>query len=694
MGGAGYLRAAARPQPRRPELQLLRRAGDGEQVARGSHRLGPHAEGRLPALQGPARLRSALPERLRLPGALDRGRGRARARAQLEEGDRGVRAGGVRAPLPRPRRQVVAGPDVGLEAAGHVDGLGHRLLHVQRHEHRVRLADAEVGARAQLALPRAPLDRVVPALRHVALAARAVAVRRLPGAPRPVALRPVPTSRQARRVARDLDDDALDAAGERGGGRQAGRGVRPTRERRMGRRRPLPGRGARGPAAGVGARRLALLRPVRHAAAGLGGRAPRHPVGRRHARPGHRHRPHRSRLRRRGLRPVQGPRPAGADARGRVGALLRRLRLAARPLDRRGDRPDRRQPRRTRSARRGDDVRALVSALLALRHAADLPHRRRLADQRDGSPAAAARRERDGGVDAGVHGQAHGRLAPQHGGLEHLAAPLLRAAVAVLPVRLRAPERDRIARRARGAGGRRARPARGAAPAVDRPRAHPLRGLRRGGGARQGGRRRLARRGHRPVLDARLAERGVEGAGLRDGRGRGADHRRPARSRLLGEVVPGRLGVGDARADPALVLLAAVHVGGADGPRAVPAGARLREDAGRARPRDARFVGEHDRRTGRVRAHGRRRDALAVLRAAAGPEPPVRLRAGGRDQAQAADAVELRLVLRHVREHRRVPAGLVLARAGCERPEAARPVARRADARLRRRRRRRVTSRG
>ena len=49
--------------------------------------------------------------------------------------------------------------------------------------------------------------------------------------------------------------------------------------------------------------------------------------------------------------------------------------------------------------------------------------------------------------------------------------------------------------------------------------------------------------------------------GLRDGRREGADDRRPARPRLLGGVVPGRLGLGDARADPALVLLAALHVG-------------------------------------------------------------------------------------------------------------------------------------
>ena len=107
----------------------------------------------------------------------------------------------------------------------------------------------------------------------------------------------------------------------------------------------------------------------------------------------------------------------------------------------------------------------------------------------------------------------------------------------------------------------------------------------------------------------------------------GLTTRRPARPRVLGEVVPGRLGLGDARADPALVLLAALHVGRARRPRAVQARARLREDARRARPRDARLVGEHDRGRGRVRADGRRRDALAVLRAAARPQPALRLRA-------------------------------------------------------------------
>ena len=69
-----HLRPAARQERRRAAVQLHRRAGHGQQVAGGAHRVGAHAEGRVPALQGAARLPPALPERLRLPGPLDRGR--------------------------------------------------------------------------------------------------------------------------------------------------------------------------------------------------------------------------------------------------------------------------------------------------------------------------------------------------------------------------------------------------------------------------------------------------------------------------------------------------------------------------------------------------------------------------------------------------------------------------------------------
>ena len=97
----------------------------------------------------------------------------------------------------------------------------------------------------------------------------------------------------------------------------------------------------------------------------------------------------------------------------------------------------------------------------------------------------------------GVHGQADGRLAREHGRLEHLPPPLLRAAAAVLPLRLRAPERDRVEGGAGGAGARRARPARGAAPALDRRGADPLRAVRRGG---DGGSPRSATSGSTPGI--------------------------------------------------------------------------------------------------------------------------------------------------------------------------------------------------
>ena len=213
---------------------------------------------------------------------------------------------------------------------------------------------------------------------------------------------------------------------------------------------------------------------------------------------------------------------------------------------------------------RGRPVRAPLPALLALRHAADLAHLRRLVHRGRRVASEAARRERDRRMGARVHGQAHGRLAAQHGRLEHLAAPLLRPAAAVLSLRLRAPERDRLEGRARAAGARGLRSARGVAAAVDRPGADRVRAMRRASDAYPGGRRRLARRRHRPVLDARLGERDGRSGGLRDRRVPRPLEGAVARSRLLGAVVPGGLGDRDARTDPVVVLLAAVHVRGAD----------------------------------------------------------------------------------------------------------------------------------
>ena len=71
------------------------------------------------------------------------------------------------------------------------------------------------------------------------------------------------------RVDRGLDDDALDAARERRRRRQSRRRLRPARERRVGRVRPVPRGDVHEGRAGIRARRLALHGAVRRARAGL-----------------------------------------------------------------------------------------------------------------------------------------------------------------------------------------------------------------------------------------------------------------------------------------------------------------------------------------------------------------------------------------------------------------------------------------
>ena len=226
VGRRGRLRPAPRAEPRRRALELHRRADHGEQPDGRPPRLGPHAEGRLPALQGAARIRPALPERLRLPGPLGRGRGREVARPELEARHRGVRARRVRGAVQGACRRVRGGDHRPGPAARPLDGLGQRLLHVLGHEHRVHLAVPEDRPRARVALQGASLDAVVPPVRDLAFAARAGRRGELPGARASVALRQVPARGARGGVARRLDDDALDAAGERRGGGQTRCGVR------------------------------------------------------------------------------------------------------------------------------------------------------------------------------------------------------------------------------------------------------------------------------------------------------------------------------------------------------------------------------------------------------------------------------------------------------------------------------------
>ena len=257
----------------------------------------------------------------------------------------------------------------------------------------------KIVQRARLALHGPPLDRVVPALRHLALPARADAVRRLPGSRRPVALRPLPAPRPRRRVRRRLDDDAVDAARERRRGRSSRRGVRAARERRMGRRQALPrttrsSSGSRGQPSSSGWR---YRGPFDDLAPGSARRASRHPVGGRDDGPGHR--------RSSTSRPAAAARTSSSskvhdlavltpvDESGRFyddyGWLhgISTTEAADQIIGRLGE---------TGFLVEAGPLHACLPALLALRHAADLPALGRLVHLRRGDPAEAARGERQG----------------------------------------------------------------------------------------------------------------------------------------------------------------------------------------------------------------------------------------------------------------------------------------------------------
>ena len=266
LGARADLRAAPRAQPRRPAVVVRRRAGDREQTSLAVHtawgRTLKDVFQRYKALRGfDQRYQNGFDcQGLWIEVGVERA-----ARPELEARDRGVRARGVRArAAARSSSGSSASPDPRVDPARPVDGLGQRLLHLQRHEHRVHLEVPEDRPRARLALHGAPLDRVVPALRHVALAARADAVGRLPGSRRPVALRPLPAARPRRA--------SHSSSGRRRRGRCRRTSRRPCiRTSEYGRREngewvaveALPRRHATSRRCLAGARRLALPRPVR-----------------------------------------------------------------------------------------------------------------------------------------------------------------------------------------------------------------------------------------------------------------------------------------------------------------------------------------------------------------------------------------------------------------------------------------------
>ena len=228
------------------EVVVHRRPGDGEQVARRAHGVGADAEGRLPALQGAARLRPALPERLRLPGAVDRGRGGAAARASTRSAR--SRSSGSRSSPRRCRDVVVRSSEEltrGCKRLGQWMDWGNDYFtfsdtNIEYIWRFLKIVHERgwlyVGHRSTEWCPRCGTS-----LSQHELTQSGVYQEKSD----PSLFVRFPLLDHPGESVVDLDDDAVDAAGERRRRRQSRGRVRPARERRVGRRRALPGRAVR-----------------------------------------------------------------------------------------------------------------------------------------------------------------------------------------------------------------------------------------------------------------------------------------------------------------------------------------------------------------------------------------------------------------------------------------------------------------
>ena len=483
-----------------PKFSFIDGPVTANKSARRPHGLGPDAEGRLPALQG-ARAASTSATRT---ASTARASGSRSASSASSGSTRSARS---RSTASRSSRASAAtsscrssdGADARLDAARPVDGLGQRLLHVQRHEHRVHLAVPQDRPRARLALHGPPLDRVVPALRHVDLAARADAgerLRRIAPTRRSTSASRCSTGRGESLVIWTTTPWTLPANVAAAVNPDAEYGRRD--ERRVGRGRALSRRdvrGARARRASSSARRY--QRPVRRA--------------RRPARVEHRVIPWDEVSLDEGTGIVHiAPGCGGEDFElSRVhdlpvltpvdesGRFYDELRLAARAVDDRGGGADHRQPRGEGRPRRGRAARAPLSRVLALPHAADLPDRRRLVHLRrrdlrqpmldanatvEWTPEYMGKRMDDWLRNMGDWNISRRR----YYGLPLPFYPCACGHLNVIGSRAELEERAR----------RRARPARGAAPAVDRPRS---RSAARSAASRSSASRRSATSGSTPA---------------------------------------------------------------------------------------------------------------------------------------------------------------------------------------------------
>ena len=574
-----------------------------------------------------ARLRPALPERLRLPGALGRGRGREVARPELEARHRGVRARRVRRTLQGARRQVRRGDHRAVEAPRDVDGLGQRLPHVLRHEHRVHLAVPQGRPRARAGCTRATARRSGARAagrrsrstsRPARRTTRSSSTRRSTSASRSRSARASRWSSGRRRRGRcprtspppSSPTPTTGCATAAGGSREEG-----GEYDRVVKGEELVGLEYEGPFDDLPAQEGIVHRVIPwdevaldegtgivHIAPGAGARTSSSRACT--ACPCSRRSTSRGRLlpgygKFEGLSTDEVEEPVIEALRER-GLLVEAGRIVHRyPICWRCKTP-------------------LVFRVVDDWFIACDEIRQPLLDANatvEWTPPFYSKRMDDWLRNMGDWNISRKR----YFGLPLPFYPCECGHLNVIGSRAELEER--------ATGG--PRPAAGAAPALDRRGPDPLRGLRRGCPADPGGRRRLARRRHRPVLDARLAEPRVDRGGYATGAAKGLSGADLPDHAYWERWFPADWISEMRRADPALVLLDLVHVGDADRAVSVPRGADLREAC--ATRRGARCTArgntiEADEALDRMGADV---DALACSASSPRPEHQLRLRAGG-----------------------------------------------------------------
>ena len=231
LAARSHVRAIARAAPRCAAVRVLRRPAVRDRAAA----LRPHPdhvhEGRRAALRDDARQVRAAALGLGLSRPAGRARGREGARVGVAGGDRAPWRRPVQRRLPHARDAVRIGVGDGDGAARPLGRLRRRLQDDGRLVRRVGGVGVQAAPRCRAGVRGPEGRRVLRAVPDRAVELRDPDGRRVPRARRPRADGEVPTGRRRWRGAAGVDDNAVDAAGERRARGPSRARVRPVRGR-------------------------------------------------------------------------------------------------------------------------------------------------------------------------------------------------------------------------------------------------------------------------------------------------------------------------------------------------------------------------------------------------------------------------------------------------------------------------------